>query len=251
MNTPKIAFVTGATSGIGQAIARTLAPEFRLIICGRRQNRLDELRVELEAITEVKTLTFDVGDNKAVQDAVASLPTDWSTVDLLVNNAGNAHGRAPLHEGDIADWDAMIDSNLKGLLHVTRAILPNMVAAKSGDVINISSIAGKEAYENGNVYCATKFGVDAITKSMRMELIEHDIRVMSINPGLVNTEFSSVRFKGDEEKSSAVYEGMLPLLAQDIADVVHFAVNRPAHVNLADTTVLARAQASATKVFKK
>ncbi|PIB37576.1 NAD(P)-dependent oxidoreductase [Reichenbachiella sp. 5M10] len=246
----KIAFITGASSGIGEAISRSLAGEYSLILCGRRQERLDRLKLELEGKSDVLTLTFDVGDHAQVLEAVASLPTSWRDIDVLVNNAGNAHGRAPLHQGDVSDWDAMIDSNLRGLLYVTRAILPRMVERKTGDVINISSIAGKEAYENGNVYCATKFGVDAITKSMRQELVEHNIRVMSVNPGLVHTEFSNVRFKGDEDKAASVYQGMLPLLAVDIAEVVRFALSRPAHVNLADTTVLARAQASATKVHK-
>nr|WP_221409899.1 SDR family NAD(P)-dependent oxidoreductase [Reichenbachiella sp. MSK19-1] len=246
----KIAFITGATSGIGKAIAETLADDFALILCGRRQERLDTLQQALEKKTDVITLCFDVGIKTEVQDAIATLPEPWKRIDALINNAGNAHGRAPLHEGDIDDWEAMIDSNLKGLLYVTRTILPDMVTRNAGDVINISSIAGKEAYENGNVYCATKFGVDALTKSMRQELVTHNIRVMSINPGLVHTEFSSVRFKGDEDKAESVYLGMEPLLAQDIAEVVQFALNRPAHVNLADTTVLARAQASATKVHK-
>lgn len=247
----KIAFITGATSGIGRAIARALAENYALILCGRRIERLQELESELSKLTEVQTLRFDIGQKEEVDAAIASLPTEWQQINTLINNAGNAHGRAPLHAGDVADWDAMIDSNLKGLLYVSRAILPGMVERETGDVVNISSIAGKEAYENGNVYCATKFGVDALTKSIRQELVAHNIRVMSVNPGLVNTEFSSVRFKGDQEKAEAVYEGMDPLLAEDIAEVVRFSLSRPAHVNLADVTVLARAQASATKVHKK
>ncbi|MGL1886500.1 MAG: SDR family NAD(P)-dependent oxidoreductase [Reichenbachiella sp.] len=247
----KIAFVTGATSGIGLAIARELADTYSLIICGRRKERLESIKKELEAKTEVWALPFDVSDHGAVVAAFDSLPSEWKEINLLINNAGNAHGRSPLHEGDIADWDAMIDSNLKGLLYVSRTITPGMVARRNGDVINISSIAGKEAYENGNVYCATKFGVDALTKSMRHELIKHNIRVTSINPGAVNTDFSLVRFKGDQLIADSVYDGFDPLLAKDIAEAVKFVVERPTHVAIADMTILARAQSSATSYHKE
>lgn len=247
----KIAFITGTTSGIGMAIAKQLADQYALIICGRRAERLKALETELSSVTEVYTLQFDISDKDAVQAAIASLPEQWQNINTLINNAGNAHGRSPLHEGDIEDWDAMIDSNLKGLLYVSRAVIPKLVAQKNGDIINISSIAGKEAYENGNVYCATKFGVDALTKSIRHELVPHNIRVTSINPGAVNTEFSTVRFKGDKEMADAVYEGFDPLLASDIAETVDFVLNRPSHVTIADITVLARAQSSATNCYKK
>jgi len=194
---------------------------------------------------------FDVGDKSAVTLAFDSLPDDWKYIDVLVNNAGNAHGRAKLYEGNTDDWDAMIDSNLRGLLYVSRQVIPQMVKRKTGDVINISSIAGKEAYENGNVYCATKYGVDGLTKSLRHELLPYGIRVMCISPGMVHTEFSLVRFKGNTEKANSVYKGTRPLSANDIADVVKFSIDRPRHVNMSDVTILATCQANATTVFRE
>ena len=247
----KIALVTGATSGIGQAIARELASNHSLIICGRRQERLDDLSKELSGKTDVFSLKFDVGENEAVKTAIDSLPDEWKEIDVLVNNAGNAHGRAPLHEGDIADWEAMIDSNLKGLLYVSRAVIPGMVDRKRGDIVNIGSIAGKQAYLNGNVYCASKYAVDGLTKSLRYELLPYGIRVMVFNPGLVNTEFSNVRFKGNQEAVDKVYEGTTPLTAKDIAEIVKFSVDRPAHVVLSDVTIFATAQADATTIFRQ
>ena len=247
----KIALITGATSGIGMAIAQELAENFSLIICGRRQERLDQLKQTIESITDVVNLCFDVRSNDQIVSAINSLPAEWKTIDILINNAGNAHGLSPIHEGSLEDWDAMIDSNLKGLLYVTRAISPGMVERKSGQIINISSIAGKEVYANGNVYCASKYGVDAATQGMRIDLNPYNIRVTSINPGLVNTEFSSVRFKGDQEKADKVYAGMKPLVAKDIAEIVRFVVERPAHVVLTDVTVLPTAQATATTVNRK
>jgi len=247
----KIAFVTGATSGIGEAIARTLASDYALIICGRRIERLAHLADELSTKTDVYILSFDVSDATAVNTAIASLPAEWQDIQLLINNAGNAHGRAPIHEGDLADWDAMIDSNLKGLLYVTRAISPRMVENKSGDIINIGSIAGKEVYPDGNVYCASKFGVDAATNGMRMDLNPYGIRVIGIHPGLVETEFSMVRFKGDEDKSESVYKGITPLFAEDIAEIVKFAIGRPPHVTIADMTIFPTAQASSTIVNRQ
>lgn len=247
----KIALVTGATSGIGEAIARELADNHALIICGRRMEKLEALRNELADRTDVHVLQFDVRDKVSVMRAVESLPDTWSHIDVLVNSAGNAHGRDPLHSGNTDDWDAMIDSNLKGLLYVSRAITPQMVSRKSGHIINIGSIAGKEVYPNGNVYCASKFGVDAITQGLRLDLNPYDIRVTGVNPGLVETEFSKVRFKGDEEESDKVYAGIEALSAKDIAEVVKFAVDRPKHVVLADITVLATAQANATIVNRK
>lgn len=249
--TKKTAFVTGATSGIGEAIARALANDYRLIICGRNQNKLASLQAELSENTTVQALTFDVRDRAAVHKAIDSLPKEWSNIDTLINNAGNAHGLATIHEGSIDDWDAMIDGNLKGLLYVTRAILPQMVARKSGDIINIGSIAGKEVYPNGNVYCASKFGVDAITQGLRQELNPYSIRVTSINPGLVETNFSKVRFKGDESRAESVYAGIQALKAEDIADTVKYVVDRPPHVVLADITMLPTAQASATIVNRE
>ena len=247
----KIAFITGATSGIGEAIARILATDYSLIICGRRVERLEKLATELSAQTDVHTLSFDVSDSEAVNATISSLPKEWQDIQVLVNNAGNAHGRAPIHEGDLADWDAMIDGNLKGLLYVTRAISPRMVEKKLGDIINIGSIAGKEVYPDGNVYCASKFGVDAATKGIRMDLNPYGIRVVGIHPGLVETEFSIVRFKGDEDKSENVYKGITPLYAKDIAEAVQFVLDRPPHVTIADMTIFPTAQASSTIVNRK
>ena len=244
----KIAFISGSSSGIGWAIAEELASSYSLIITGRRPGRLAALKKKLQPITEVFELSFDVRDNEQVINALDSLPDEWKNIDVLVNNAGNAHGLGPIHQGDLGDWDAMIDSNLKGLLYVSRAITPGMVERKSGHIVNISSIAGKEVYANGNVYCASKFGVDAVTSGMRMDLNPYNIKVSSVNPGLVNTEFSNVRFKGDQDRADNVYRGMQPLTAKDIAEIVKFVVDRPAHVVMSDVTVLPTAQACASIV---
>lgn len=246
----KIALITGASSGIGEAIARELASSCSLIICGRRVEKLEALKTELSN-TEVQILQFDVSKNEEVKAAINSLPDEWKEIEVLVNNAGNAHGLNPIHEGDIADWDAMIDSNLKGLLYVTRAVTPGMVKRQSGHVINISSTAGKQVYASGNVYCASKFGVGAATDGMRLDLNPYNIKVTCINPGMVETEFSKVRFKGDDERASNVYAGLDPLVAKDIAEVVKFTVGRPAHVVLSDITVMPTAQASPTIVNRK
>ncbi len=197
------------------------------------------------------TLAFDVRDREAVQEAISSLPADWKGIDVLVNNAGNAHGLAPVQSGNIADWDAMLDINVKGLLYVTHAVLPLMLNRKKGHIINIGSIAGKEVYANGNVYCASKFAVDAISKGMRIDLIQEGIKVSEVNPGLVETEFSEVRFKGDRERAAGVYQGYEPLRADDIADLITFMVTRPAHVNIAEVLILPAAQASATVLNKQ
>jgi 3-hydroxy acid dehydrogenase/malonic semialdehyde reductase len=245
----KIALVTGATSGIGRATARILAQNnFKIILCGRRAERLDELKKELSEFTEVHTLCFDVRDKKAVFESINSLPSAFSKIDVLINNAGNAHGLSPIQDGDLDDWDAMIDINVKGLLYVSKAVIPQMMEQKSGHIINIGSIAGKEVYPNGNVYCASKHAVDALNKSMLIDLNPYGIRVGAIHPGMVETEFSEVRFKGDSERASNTYKGFKPLIAEDIADIIHFVVSRPYHINIADLIVLPTAQASATIV---
>ncbi len=247
----KTAFITGATSGIGRATARLLGENgFRIIACGRRSERLDELRQELKDQTEITTLTFDVRDKDAVAEAINSLPTDWRNIDLLVNNAGNAHGLSSIEDGSVEDWDAMIDINVKGLLYVSKAIIPGMVERKAGHIINIGSIAGREVYPNGNVYCASKFAVDAINSGMRIDLNKHNIKVSQIAPGLVATEFSMVRFKGDEDRSRSVYEGYDALRPEDLAELILFMATRPAHVNLADVLILPSAQAASTIVNK-
>ncbi|NER10135.1 SDR family NAD(P)-dependent oxidoreductase [Muriicola jejuensis] len=248
----KIAFITGATSGIGKATAEVFASHgISLVICGRRQAQLNALRKELGGITEVHTLNFDVRDKDVVADAVQSLPKEFADIDILVNNAGNAHGLDPIQKGDLADWDAMIDINVKGLLYVSKAILPGMISRKSGHIINIGSTAGKEVYPNGNVYCASKHAVDAINQGMRLDLNEYGIRVGAVNPGLVETEFSEVRFKGDLERAKKVYKGYQPLKPEDIADIIYFVITRPYHVNIADLVVMPTAQASSTIVKKE
>ncbi|MCL6462378.1 MAG: SDR family NAD(P)-dependent oxidoreductase [Flavobacterium micromati] len=247
----KTALITGATSGIGKATAQILAKNnYKIILCGRREDRLIELKNELSAFTEVHTLSFDVRDKKAVFESIDSLPETFSKIDVLVNNAGNAHGLDSIQNGDLDDWDAMIDINVKGLLYVSKAIIPKMIAQKSGHIINIGSIAGKEVYANGNVYCASKHAVDAINQAMRIDLNPFGIRVGGIHPGAVETEFSEVRFKGDSERAANVYKGFEPLRAADIADIIHFVVSRPYHVNIADLLILPTAQASATIINK-
>nr|WP_314839631.1 SDR family NAD(P)-dependent oxidoreductase [uncultured Flavobacterium sp.] len=247
----KTALITGATSGIGKATAQLLAKNnYKIILCGRREDRLDDLKKELSKLTEVQTLNFDVRDKKAVFDSINSIPESFATIDILINNAGNAHGLDPIQNGNLDDWDAMIDINVKGLLYVSKAVIPGMIERKSGHIINIGSIAGKEVYPNGNVYCASKHAVDALNQAMRMDLNPYGIRVGGIHPGAVETEFSEVRFKGDTEKAANVYKGFEPLRAEDIADIIHFVVSRPYHVNIADLMVLPTAQAAAT-ILKK
>ncbi len=244
----KIALITGATAGIGEATARLLARhDYDLILTGRRRERLERLKKELEEQTSARVhiLHFDIRDRKAVEEAIDTLPEEWRKIDVLVNNAGLAAGLAPIHEGDVEDWEQMIDTNVKGLLYISRKVLPGMAARRSGHVINLSSIAGKEVYANGNVYCASKFAVDALNKGMRIDLLAHGVKVTSVNPGAVETEFSLVRFKGDEEKARNVYKGMEPLRAEDIAEVILFALSRPDHVNINEIIVMPKAQASA------
>ncbi|CAN5229423.1 SDR family NAD(P)-dependent oxidoreductase [soil metagenome] len=243
----KTALITGATSGIGEATARLLAKNnYNLIICGRRKERLDQLSEELSAHAEVTSLLFDVRNREEVFQAIDSIPVNFKDIDILINNAGNAHGLAPIQDGDMDDWDAMMDINVKGLLYVSRAILPRLMEKKSGHIVNIGSIAGKEVYAGGGVYCASKYAVDAINKGMLIDLNKYGIKVSAVNPGMVHTEFSLVRFKGDEEKARKPYEGLQPLVAEDVADVIYFIISRPAHVNLADVLLLPTAQATAT-----
>lgn len=248
----RIVCITGATSGIGEATARLLAKNhFSLILCGRRKERLQNLAREFGSKTEVKILSFDVRDQKEVFKAFQSLESPWQGIEVLINNAGNAHGMDPIDQGSLIDWDNMIDINVKGLLYVSRAILPGMVNRGYGHVVNIGSIAGKEVYPNGNVYCASKFAVDAINKGMMIDLNPHGIKVSAVNPGMVNTEFSKVRFKGDEKKADKVYEGMTPLSGEDVAELIYFIISRPAHVNIADSIIFPTDQASATVVRRK
>lgn len=246
----KIALITGATSGIGKATAVLLANNgFDIVACGRRTDRLKELKNELEKEgTSVYTLQFDVRNREEVNSSIASLPNDFKTIDVLVNNAGNAHGMDTLQDGSTDDWDAMLDINVKGFLYVFKAVIPGMIERNSGHIINLGSIAGKEVYPKGNVYCASKHAVDALNKGMLLDLNQYNIKVTSINPGLVNTEFSNVRFKGDQDKADNVYKGMTPLYAEDIADIILFSVTRPAHVNLGEILVLPSDQASSTLV---
>jgi len=248
----KTALITGATSGIGLATAKLFAKNgVRLILCGRREARLKTLSKTLSEVTEVHTLRFDIRNKDDVFIAIKSLPKEFSDIDILINNAGNAHGLESIENGDPEDWDAMFDINVKGLLYVTKAILPNMVARESGHIINIGSTAGKEVYPNGNVYCASKHAVDALNEGMRFDLNGKGIKVGAINPGMVETEFSEVRFKGDADRAAKVYQGFTPLKAEDVADVIWFAVTRPPHVNIADLTMMCLDQASSTIVNKK
>jgi 3-hydroxy acid dehydrogenase/malonic semialdehyde reductase len=248
----KTALITGATSGIGKATAQILAKNnYKIILCGRREDRMAELEKELSKLTAVHTLLFDVRDKKAVSESIASLPEAFSTIDILINNAGNAHGLDPIQNGDLDDWDAMIDINVKGLLYVSKAVIPQMIERKSGHIINIGSTAAKEVYPNGNVYCATKHAVDALNQGMRMDLNPFGIRVGAIHPGMVQTEFSEVRFKGDTDRAEKVYQGFTPLQPEDIADIIHFVVSRPYHVNIADLVVMSTAQASSTIIKKE
>ena len=246
----KIALITGATSGIGRATAYEFAKHgIKLILCGRRQERLNEIENDLKFKTQVITLNFDVCDKDATFEALNSLPEDFKAIDILINNAGNAHGLDPIQNGNIDDWEAMLDSNVKGLLYVSKAIMPQMIERQSGHIVNIGSVAGKEVYAKGNVYCASKQAVLAITEGMRIDLNTFGIKVSAISPGLVETEFSKVRFKGDVI-ADTVYKGYKALQAEDIADVIYFMVSRPAHVNVADVLIFPTAQASATLVKK-
>ncbi|MGB5942470.1 MAG: SDR family NAD(P)-dependent oxidoreductase [Leeuwenhoekiella sp.] len=249
--TTKTALITGASSGIGRATAREFAKNgINLIICGRRQERLDALADELSKYVKITTLNFDVRHKDQVREAIRSLQPPFDQIEILINNAGNAHGLDPIQDGNTEDWDAMLDINVKGLLYVSDAIIPQMIKRNSGHIINIGSTAGKEVYPKGNVYCASKHAVDAINQGMRIDLNGHNIRVGAVNPGLVETEFSDVRFKGDSDKAKKVYKGFRPLVAEDIADIIHFVVSRPYHVNIADLVVMSTDQASSTIVAR-
>ena len=244
----KIALITGATSGIGKACAEIYAKNaYQLIITGRRADRLKSLKEELEKTYPIKviTLCFDVRDKNAVSESLLSLPEEWQKIDVLINNAGLSMGLDPIQKGDLSDWETMIDTNIKGLLFVSKIASNWMIDHKKGHIVNLGSIAGKEVYANGNVYCATKSAVDALNKAMRIDLLPYGIKVTGIHPGAVETEFSTVRFHGDEEKAAKIYEGYEALQAADIAETIYFATSRPFHVNINDLVIMPTAQASA------
>lgn len=249
----KIVFITGATSGFGEACARKFASEgWSIILNGRRQDRLESIAKQLEEAHKVKTilLPFDVRNEPDVRNAIQHLPDEWKNIDVLINNAGLALGRDLIQDGDISDWDTMIDTNVKGLLYVTRAVMPLMIERKKGHIINLGSVAGKEVYERGNVYCATKFAVDALSKSMRIDLLPYGIKVTAIQPGAADTEFSLVRFKGNETAARKIYEGYEPLSARDVADVIYYTTTLPEHVCINDLVITCKAQAN-TVYFNK
>ncbi|NQD71563.1 SDR family NAD(P)-dependent oxidoreductase [Sphingobacterium shayense] len=249
-------FITGASSGIGEACAKTLAKEktYRLLLCARRMSRLLEIRkilYEINPHCEVYCFELDVRDFPQVERSLSSLPTEWREIDVLINNAGLSQGLEGIQNGDIGDWDRMIDTNVKGLLYVSRTVIPMMGNSDNAHIINLGSIAGKEVYPNGNVYCATKHAVDALTKAMRIDLLQEGIRVTSIDPGMVETEFSEVRFKGDKERAKGVYKGLIPLSGTDIAEIISFVLSRPKHVNINDLLVMPTAQATGTIVKRE
>lgn len=250
-----IALITGATSGIGLAVAEKLARmDYHLIITGRREERLQQVAKKLKEIHpsgQVLPLCFDVRNREKVQEVISSLPEEWRDIDILVNNAGLAAGLEPIQEGDIDDWERMIDTNIKGLLYVTRTVAPLMIERKKGHIFNIGSIAGKEVYANGNVYCATKHAVDALSKAMRIDLLPHGIKVTQVCPGAVHTEFSLVRFHGDEQRAAGVYEGMTPLYGEDIAACIAAALSLPDNVCINDMVVMPTAQASSAHFFRQ
>ncbi len=249
-----IAYITGATSGFGKAIARKLAQlKYDLVITGRRKERLEELAATLQQEYQIKVLVsqYDVRDYEVVKQAIENLPEEWKNIDVLVNNAGLALGLGGIQNGDIEDWNRMIDTNVKGLLNVSHFIMPLMVAKKSGYIINIGSVAGKEVYPNGNVYCCTKHAVDAISKAMRVDMLPYGIKVSQICPGAADTEFSLVRFKGDKNAADNVYKGYKPLYAEDIADVVEYLVSMPKHVCINDLVITCTSQANSTNFYKQ
>lgn len=245
---PKIAFITGATSGFGKACAVKFAAHgYDLILNGRRTDRLEELQQQLENKFNIAILLlpFDVRDEKAVFSAIQNLPHNWQSIDVLINNAGLALGRDYFEEADIEDWNIMVDTNIKGFMYVARAVAPLMVKRKSGHIINMGSVAGKQLYEKGNMYCATKFAVDALSQGMRIDLLRHGIKVTAIHPGAAETEFSEVRFKGDKETAKKIYEGLTPLTADDVADVIYYCTTLPRHVCINDLVMTCTQQANA------
>ena len=250
----KTIMITGATSGFGKATAIRFAKDgFNIIITGRRKDKLNELEKELLSFGKIKVLSliFDVRKREEVASVIGNLPAEWKTIDILVNNAGLAVGMDHIDAGNIDDWERMIDTNVKGLLYISRAVLPHMVARNSGHIINIGSIAGKEAYEYGNVYCASKSAVDSLSKSMRIDLLRNNIKVTQIAPGMAETEFSLVRFKGDDEKAKAVYKGIEALTADDVADAIYYCASLPAHVCINDLVITATQQAGVNHSFRK
>ncbi len=250
----KIAFITGSSSGIGAATAKLLASQqYNLILAARRLDALKQLSNELNTQFGISTLVvkLDVRNRKEVEETILGLPVEWQKINVLVNNAGLASGLSSIDEGDIDDWDAMIDTNIKGLLYVTRNVIPLMKNNESGHIINIGSIAAKEVYANGNIYCATKHAVDALNVAMRLELSKFPIKVTAIHPGAVETEFSVVRFHGDKERADKVYEGFENLVADDIADAIWYAISRPAHVNINELTIMPTAQPMASVIHRK
>ena len=250
----RIALITGATSGFGEATAQLLAENgYKLIITGRRKERLEDLKKELadKFGTDVLALAFDVRSNDEVNKAINELPAEWKKIDVLVNNAGLAVGLEPIQDGCTDDWDRMIDTNIKGLLYTTRAVAPLMVEQGHGHIVNIGSTAGKDVYENGNVYCGTKFAVDAISKGTRIDLLKHNVKVTQICPGLAETEFSMVRFKGDEEKAKTTYKGIEAMTPEDIASIILYVISLPPHLCINDLVVSPTAQASAIYTYKK
>ena len=249
-----IAIITGASAGFGRATAIALARNnYDVVITGRRSEKLEKVEEEIRSKSEadVLSLSFDIRDKEAVKDACGKLTGKWGKVDVLVNNAGLAAGMSLIHEGSVDDWEQMIDTNIKGLLYITRLITPGMVKREKGHIINIGSIAGKEAYEKGNVYNASKFAVDGLTQAMRIDLVDFGIKVTAINPGAAETEFSLVRYKGDQEQADSVYDGFTPLYAEDIAEAILFAVSRPPHVNIDDMVIMPSAQARSRKIIRK
>ena len=248
----KTALITGATSGIGKATAELLAKQgFRLILCGRRNEVLDQLKTELSAHTEIFSLNFDQRYLEEVEVAFESLPVDWKNIDILINNAGNAHGLESLIDGNISDWDMMIDGNVKGLLYVSKMIMPGMKERNSGHIVNISSVAARQTYANGVVYCASKKAVDIISDGMRLELTEFGIKVTNIQPGAVETDFSKVRFKGDEDRANTVYQGYEVLKAEDVADAIAYCINAPKHVMISDLTIYPSAQSEPRTIYRE
>lgn len=245
-----IALITGATAGIGHATALTLAKSHRLVLCGRRKERLNELEEELKDQTQTKTLVFDIRKKEAVFTAIESLDAEWQQITVLINNAGNAHGLAPFDAANLADLEAMIDGNIKGMIYVSKAVIPLMKKQGKGHIVNVSSTAGKQVYAKGAVYCASKSAVEALSKGLRLDLVQYGIKITNIAPGAVETEFSLVRFKGNKEKAEEVYAGYKALEAKDIAAGIQYAILQPEHVQIADLTITPKAQADTTTFFK-